>query len=74
MLRKYKKKETASWQRRVVLVLGSLCGATFLLFVVWAITLFVDWGRADDCLDEGGSYNYELGECDFESNLVIPND
>ena len=32
----------------------------------------IDWARADDCLDKGGSYDYERGECDFESNHVIP--
>ncbi len=68
MLSKYKKKEAPSWQRKLVLVFGSLFGATILLFVVWAVTLFIDWARVDDCLDQGGSYNYERGECDFELN------
>ncbi len=72
MLNKYNRKEAPSWQRKLVLVLGSLCGATFLLFVVWAVMLFIDWARVDDCLDEGGSYDYERGECDFEVNHVIP--
>jgi len=34
--------------------------------------LFIDWARVDDCLDQGGSYDYEGGECDFETNHVIP--
>ena len=72
MLSKYKKKEAPSWQRKLVLFLGSLFGATLLLFVVWAVTLFIDWARVDDCLDNGGSYDYERGECDFEANYVIP--
>ncbi len=72
MLSKYKKKGSPSWQRKLVLFLGSLFGATLLLFVVWAVTLSIDWARVDDCLDKGGSYDYERGECDFEANHVIP--
>ena len=68
MLKKYKKKEAPSWQRKLVIVLGSLFGATLLLFVVWAVLLFLEWARVDDCLDKGGSYDYEQGECDFQSN------
>ena len=68
MLKKYKKKEAPSWQRKLVIVLGSLFGATLLLFVVWAVLLFLEWARVDDCLDKGGSYDYERGECDFQSN------
>jgi len=72
MLSKYKKKEAPLWQRRLVLFLGALSGATFLLFAVWAVLLFIDWARVDECLDKGGSYDYELGECDFERNHVVP--
>ena len=74
MLRKYEKKEAPSWQRKVVLVVGSLFGATLLLFVVWAVVLVIDWARIDDCLDRGGSYDYESGECDLQSNHVAPDD
>ena len=72
MLKKYKKNETPSWHRKLVLILGSLCAATFLLFMVWAVMLFIDWARVDDCLDKGGSYDYQRGECDFESNHINP--
>jgi len=72
MLSKYKKKGAPSWERKLVLFLGSLLAATLLLFVVWAVTLFIDWARVDDCLDRGGSYDYESGECDFEANHVAP--
>ena len=72
MLSRYKTKGLPIWQQRLVLFLGSLFGATLLLFVVWAVTLFIDWARVDDCLDNGGSYNYELDECDFETNHIIP--
>jgi hypothetical protein len=74
MLSKYKKKDAPIWQRKLVLILGALSGATVLLFVVWAVTLLIDWTQVDDCLDKGGSYDYERGECDFESNYVIPKD
>jgi len=74
MLSKYKKNEAPSWQRKLVLVLVSFSAATFLLFAVWAVTLYIDWARVDDCLDKGGSYDYERGECDFESNYAIPKD
>ena len=72
MLSKYKKNAAPSWERKLVLFLGSLLGATLLLFVVWAVTLFIDWARVDDCLDKGGSYDYERGKCDLEANHVIP--
>ena len=72
MLSKYKKNEAPSWQGKLVLVLGSLFGATFLLFVVWAVILLIDRARVDDCLDMGGNYDYERGECDLESNHVMP--
>ena len=75
MRHKYKKTEAPSWQRKLLLFLGGLFGATLLLFVVWAVVLLEDWGvRVDDCLDKGGSYDYELGECDFESNHPVPDD
>jgi len=72
MLNRHKLSEAPSWQRKLVLLLGSLVGATILLLVVWAVVLFVDWARVDDCLDKGGSYDYQRGECDFETNHVVP--
>jgi len=74
MLRKYEKKGAPSWQRKLVLVLGSLFGATFLLFAVWAVTLYIDQARVDACLDKGGSYDFERNACDFESNHAGPED
>lgn len=41
MLNRRKSKETPSWQRNLVLLLGLLAGATFLLFVAWAVILFI---------------------------------
>ena len=74
MLSKYKKTEVPSWQRKLVVILGALAGATFLLFAVWAVTLLIDWARVDDCLDKGGRYDYELDECEFELNHEIQED
>jgi len=72
MLNRHKLRAAPSWQQKLVLLLGSLVGATILLLVVWAVVLFVDRARVDDCLDKGGSYDYQRGECDFEANHVIP--
>jgi hypothetical protein len=66
MLRKYKKKDAPSWQRKLVVIVAALFGATLLLFVAWAVILVIDWARVDDCLDSGGRYNYETGECEFQ--------
>lgn len=72
MLRRHKINDAPTWQRKLILILGSLFGATILLFAVWAVTLFIDWARVDDCLDKGGSYDYERAECDFETNHAEP--
>ena len=64
-MKKYKKSDAPSWQRKLVIVLGALCGATFLLFAAWAVTLFLDRSRVDDCAEQGGVYDQERGECDF---------
>lgn len=52
--------------------MGALLGATLLLFFAWTVVLLIDWGRVDACLDKGGSYDYERGECDFQSSHVAP--
>jgi hypothetical protein len=67
MLRKYKKTHAPSWQRKLVILVSALLGATFLLFAVWSIMLFADRSRGDACLDRGGTYDYERGQCDRES-------
>lgn len=64
MLHKYKKQDAPSWQRKLLLFIGVLCGATVLLFAAWAITLFIDRLRIDDCLASGGTYNEQLAECE----------
>ena len=62
------------WQQKLILILGSVFGATVLLFAVWAVMLFADRARVDHCLDDGGSYDYERAECDFQSNHTVPED
>jgi len=32
----------------------------------------IDAARVDSCLDAGGSYNYETGECDHEQSHPVP--
>lgn len=41
MLSKYKKTTAPSWQRKLVLILASLFGATLLLFLAWAVMLSI---------------------------------
>jgi hypothetical protein len=67
MLKRHKIGEASEWERKLVLVFGSLLGITVLLFTVWAMTLFINWAEVDDCLDSGGSYDYERGRCDYET-------
>ena len=38
-MRKYKKSDAPAWQRKLLLFLGVLFGATLLMFLVWAILL-----------------------------------
>ena len=68
MLKRYNKQGASSWDRKLTIVLGSLFGITLLLFAVWAVTLLINWAEVDDCLDRGGSYDYEAGHCDFDTN------
>ena len=68
MFKRYHKQGASVWERKLTLVLGFLFGVTLLLFAVWALTLFINWAEVDDCLDRGGSYDYERGRCDLESN------
>ena len=32
----------------------------------------IEAANVDSCLDAGGSYNYEIGECDHEQSHPIP--
>jgi hypothetical protein len=72
MLKRYIKQGASAWDRKLTLVLGFLFGITLLLFAVYAVTLFSNWAEVDDCLDKGGSYDYELGRCDFDVNQPSP--
>ena len=72
MLKRYDKQGAPVWERRLTVVLGLLFGATLLLFAVWAVTLFINRAEVDDCLDRGGSYDYERGRCDFDVNHPKP--
>ena len=72
MLKKYEKQPPNIWERRLVVVFGALFAITVLLFAVWAVVLFVGPTSVDACLDQGGSYDYELQRCDFESDHPVP--
>ncbi len=64
MIKTYEKQPSPVWERKLVLLLGFLLAATLLLFAFWAVTLFLGWAEADDCLDSGGSYDYEQRRCE----------
>lgn len=72
MRRRHRIGEPPAWQRRLILIVASLFGATLLLLTAWAVILFNDWMRVDDCLDKGGSYDYEREVCDFERSHEAP--
>jgi len=72
MLKRYDKQGASVWERKLTVVLGFLFGITLLLFAVWVLTLFINWAEVDDCLDRGGSYDYERGRCDFDVNHPTP--
>jgi hypothetical protein len=72
MFKRHKIGEASVAERKLVLVFGSLLAITLLLFAAWAVTLFINTAAVDDCLDQGGSYDYEQGSCDFEVNHSKP--
>lgn len=41
MIKPYKKQPKPAWQQRLLLLLGFLFGATLLLFLAWAVLLFL---------------------------------
>lgn len=44
MKRTYEKQPPPAWQKKLLLVVGFLFGATVLLFAAWAIILFLGAG------------------------------
>jgi len=63
MIKTYKKQDAPAWQRKLTLFVGALFGATLLLFAAWAVVLFIDKDKVDDCLDNGEIYDPERNEC-----------
>ncbi len=72
MLKRHDKQGAPVWERKLIVVVGALFAATLLLFAVWAVTLFINWMEVDDCLDSGGSYDYERERCDLDVNHPNP--
>lgn len=72
MIRKYEKQDAPAWQRRLLFFIAGLFGATLLLLAAWAVVLFIDQSEIDRCLDAGGSWDYERGQCDFDTNRPRP--
>ncbi len=52
---KQKQQKTVRWVIGVALII------TALLLLSWAVKEL----RIDDCLDGGGSWNYDLGQCEY---------
>lgn len=42
MIKHYKKQPKPEWQQRILVFLGFLFGATLLLFLAWAVVLFIE--------------------------------
>ena len=63
-MRTYRRTGPPEWQRRLVLLLTGLFGATLLLFAVWAMLLWIEQERVADCEARGGRYEAETGDCD----------
>ena len=63
-MKTYRKSEPPAWQKRIVVLLMGMLSATLLLFVVWGYFLWLEMDEVDDCLDRGGSWNYEDKECE----------
>ena len=61
MLRTYRKTGAPAWERKIVLLLAAMLGATLLLFAAWAIIMFLDLDGSAACVEDGGIW-YE-GEC-----------
>jgi hypothetical protein len=57
------------WFLLLFFVLLPLFAATIVGTFLFART---DVLQADRCLDQGGSYNYDAGECDFEQSHPPP--
>ena len=68
MRKRYEKQDPPAWQRKLLVLISAFFAATLLLFVAWAVVLFLDWMRVDACLDEGGRYDYDGKECVFEAD------
>lgn len=61
MLKTYRKTDAPAWERKIVLLMAFLLGATLLLFAVWAIVIYLDLDGSAACVEDGGIW-YE-GEC-----------
>lgn len=72
MLKRHKLKGVPVWDRRLIIVLGSLFAITLLLFAVWILTLLMNSAEVDDCLDRGGRYDYEIGQCESDEDHPRP--
>ena len=42
MRKRYSKQDAPAWQRKLIVLVGAFFGATLLLFVAWAVVLFLE--------------------------------
>ena len=68
MLKHYKIGEPPEWQRKIVLLMMALLGATMLLFTAWAVIMFTVESGPEACEAAGGTYDYNWDECVQESD------
>ncbi len=66
---RYRKTSVPAWQKRVLVLLGALFGATLLLFITWAVLLSTeratgDEKPVDDRTGSGGSIRAALRQVD----------
>lgn len=45
-----------------------LFGGLLLGVLIWSVPKALTWLAIDDCLDRGGSWHDDIGECSFTEN------
>ena len=64
MLKTYRKKGAPAWERKIVLLMAFMLGATVLLFMAWAVIMFAQPDDSDTCYEIRDGYEYKLDDCD----------
>ena len=64
MLKTYRKTGAPSWERKIVLLMAFMFGATVLLFMAWAVIMFAQPEDNETCYEVRDGYEYKLEDCD----------